>query len=272
MNTYRVFARANVFYDPPRVFLNSIPKAGTHLLNNILDEMPGIQNSGIHIKKYEVNTLSKSPLNNADFEFDNNAFKSIAGRVNDGQFFTAHLPAADALLASLDALDVRSIMLVRHPADIITSEMHYILGLRRHYLHRAFHSEIPNNTARLMTLIQGRVFQNGAIVRPLRDRIEEFLPWVVNPNTFTLRYEDLVGGESGGDDDVRLARVTQLLNYLDRYTSKADVGEVISRSRKRRSFTLRKGKVGDSGASLTSEHWAAFNEQVRDLLPPLGYR
>ena len=33
---YRALARGNVFYPPPRVFANSFPKAGTHLLASLL--------------------------------------------------------------------------------------------------------------------------------------------------------------------------------------------------------------------------------------------
>src|SRR5712691_8337720 len=45
---YRAVARANVFLPGPRVFANSFPKGGTHLLSALLGELPRMMFSGVH--------------------------------------------------------------------------------------------------------------------------------------------------------------------------------------------------------------------------------
>jgi hypothetical protein len=52
--TYRAFARTNVFFPGPRVFANSIPKAGTHLVASLLARLPRMMFSGIHSALGEV--------------------------------------------------------------------------------------------------------------------------------------------------------------------------------------------------------------------------
>ena len=64
LTAYRGYARAQIWRSGPRIFVNSIPKAGTHLLTAELEKFPQLQNSRLHIQAHKVNAATAS----ADFK------------------------------------------------------------------------------------------------------------------------------------------------------------------------------------------------------------
>jgi hypothetical protein len=56
---YRAYARAMVFYSGPRVLAVSVPKAGTHLLSNLLTNFPRLMFSGRHYALRQFRTDSR---------------------------------------------------------------------------------------------------------------------------------------------------------------------------------------------------------------------
>ena len=60
-----------------KIFINSIPKSGTHLITNLLDADKRMLNSGYHLKKYTVNLLSNNEFENLKFKLDKEKFSRI---------------------------------------------------------------------------------------------------------------------------------------------------------------------------------------------------
>ena len=107
---YRAMARANVFLPGPRVFANSFPKGGTHLLSALLGELPRMMFSGVHCAAGDFTAGAQRPEpENLDWE----RLRRTLGRVNRGQFMTAHFPYVDGL--DRDARQAR-VPVASHPA------------------------------------------------------------------------------------------------------------------------------------------------------------
>ena len=74
-----------LFHRESRVFANSLPKSGTHLLNRCLSMLPGMAMAGQHLNvKKNVNTKER-----------------ILKRLGGGSIVTAHLPFSDGEWAKL---------------------------------------------------------------------------------------------------------------------------------------------------------------------------
>jgi len=88
------------------VLSNSLPKAGTHLLEGILEELPGLRNAG---RRTLVEHRELDPR-----------------RMRTGAFYNAHLPWTAARQEQLRASGVIVLFLIRDPRDMAVSRMHYV--------------------------------------------------------------------------------------------------------------------------------------------------
>ena len=121
-----------------KIFVNSIPKAGTHLLTAELAGFPQIGNSWCHIETRRVNRFARDGERLAEVEIDVQRFAREYKNVRKGQFFTGHIPYQDDLIEYLISDHVKSMFILRDPRDLVLSNLYYILGLKRHYLHSFF--------------------------------------------------------------------------------------------------------------------------------------
>ena len=74
-----------------KIFLNSIPKSGTHLLLGILTEIDGFIFSGYHIEIWDLHKSNFKNQSIKNFKFDKNKLKNILGKIKSGQIITGHL-------------------------------------------------------------------------------------------------------------------------------------------------------------------------------------
>jgi len=136
----RVRARAVPAGPPPRVFVTTIPKAGTHLLTALLQALPQMRTAGLHLNPIDFRldreraTPGRYPSGQGT-EFDWKRLRSLLGHVKHGQFATAHWPPHPGLRALLDELGYRSIFLFRDPRDVVVSSMFFVMGRPSHPLH-----------------------------------------------------------------------------------------------------------------------------------------
>jgi sulfotransferase 6B1 len=270
---YRAYARACVFSRLPRVFINSIPKSGTHLLTAALDVTPGIQNSGIHILTWQVNQGARGPGDNESFRFDQSSFSRVLERVNRGQYLSAHLRWEQEILRCLRSLDYRIIFVIRDPRDVVVSELHYIKGLRRHYLHPFLVNAFQSDDERLSALlngVDGRAEWASYRIAAAAERYRRFYGWLVSSSVYALRFEELVGLRGGGAREAQLDTLRSLYQHIGLTINDERVSQVAGRLASKGSFTLRKGVIG--GWRSLSPHWVeSIDGALADVAFEYGY-
>ena len=269
---YRTYARAIIFYPAPRILVNSIPKAGTHLLTNVLQEFPKVMLTGLHIRMSQVHRPIVPRVTEADFQLDPEAFRRRLLSVHSGQVATAHLPWRPEIEPILQEIQIRSIFLIRDPRDIVVSQIYYRLGLRRHRLHHRMKSDFHSDAERLMACITGMPPHKGGDQIPgIGERIAQRMGWTHAPNCHVTRFEDLVGARGGGDPSAQRREIKALAAHFGRPLTDEAVERLIHRLALCKSFTFRRGLIGDWQNHFTEEHNAAFKEHAGRFLIELGY-
>lgn len=257
----------------PRVLVNSVPKAGTHLVTSILDLLPEMRTAGIHLDQVIAGRYGK--INPETAELDWRTVRSMLGRVKPGQYATSHLWSHPTLFSILGELGFRSIFVVRDPRDIVVSDEDYIYRLRRHPQHQRFQVDYPDRDARLRALIDG--FPAGRWGHPqlsLVERLRGYQPWLApREDVFCCRFEDLIGGAGGGSDHTQRARVAAIGNHVERHLDEGELDRICLAAWSSQSPTFRKGAAGDWRTTLVGQTLAHFVEQVdASVMDAYGYQ
>src|SRR3989338_1801773 len=185
------------FYANRQVFVNSIPKSGTHMVFELLKAFGYSEPESYELPRYD--TLLK------------------AGHFYNLQHMTPEYisPPYPMISPFIDHLCSSPIIFIfRDPRDIAVSFAHYFTAQPEyHILHEHFKRLSP--TERITAVISGKypvpVFLNHSYCfqGTIRDLIMRYQNWVNYPlpNFLPIRFEDLVGPEGGGKLDQQLSAI-----------------------------------------------------------------
>ena len=266
---YRAVARSNVFYPGPRVFPNSFPKGGTHLLSSLLGELPRMMFSGVHRAEGDfVEGEARRDGSNLDWA---RLRKALEG-VNKGQYATGHFPYAAGLPELLDELGYRSLLMLRDPRDVVVSAHHYVAKMESHDLHRRFTEAYRTPDERMMATITGfTADEYGRGQESIGARLERYVPWLSTPGVLIVRFEDLIGEAGGGTRAAQERAVADVAAHVGRSLDPAAAAAVARAVWSDKSSTFREGRVGGWREHLTPAHVEAFKEVAGRQLVELGY-
>src|SRR4249919_2460645 len=249
---YRAVARANVFLPGPRVFANSFPKAGTHLLSTLLGELPRMMFSGVHRAEGDyVEGDARRDGANLDWR----RLRRTLERVNKGQYATGHFPYVPGLSELLDDLGYRSLLMIRDPRDVVVSAQHYV----------------PEDERIAATIAGFGADEHGRGQASIGERLERFVPWLTTPGVLVVRFENLIGAAGGGSREAQERTVADVARHAGRALDPARVAAVADRVWSDRSSTFRQGHAGGWRERLTPEHVRLFKEHAGRALIELGY-
>ena len=268
MPVYRTYARAIVFLPGPPILVNSVPKAGTHLLTSLLDRFPRVLFSGEHRSLDQFKPGGRTSSAEADWMQVRRWLRSQ----RKGQYRTAHFPAADPVFTALEEFDFASLFVVRDPRDIVVSYAHYVTGLKRHFLHEHYTRVLRTPEDRLMASIVGVPGSAGIPLLPsIGSVLASFAGWLHHPGTLVLKFEDLVGAAGGGDALSQRRAIDDIARHISRPLNDAQRRRVAAGVHTKDSATLRRGVIGDWKNHFTDEHRAAFAEVAGPQLVEWGY-
>ena len=255
--------------------LNSVPKAGTHLLCRAIELFPGVK-PGIQIRKameVQADSFTAGHPVMVPLGIETNSLvplacaQNVLGQLRRGSHGYGHFHYSDELAGLLSGMGMKTILILRDPRDVTVSHAHHIFRAPRHRLHKHFQS-LPE-AARLMTCIRGCV-ADGHLLRNVDERFRAVLPWLSQPFNYTTFFEKLVGARGGGSQQAQVKELTNLARHLRMACTRRDI-ERIPDELFGNTATFRQGSIGSWRNSFGEEHKRAFKEVAGQLLIDLGY-
>ncbi|MEM1126794.1 MAG: hypothetical protein AAGI71_09100 [Bacteroidota bacterium] len=172
----------------PPVLANSIPRAGTNLLLRALYLHP-------RLHRRLQRTSNNDPLKR---------LTALLQPMQQGQVVAAHLYHEATRAALLNRFGVCHVLMVRHPRDIVVSNLVYLTRKDpRHRLH-AYYNRLQTNAERIQVMLVGipaHELPDGCAALGLDRQLMAVLPWFQDPACLIVRYENLVGPHGGGTAD-----------------------------------------------------------------------
>lgn len=249
-------------FDGPVIFANSVPKSGTNLLTECLSLFPSLRPSFEHVS---MNSNRRSGT--AELE------RKVAS-TKSGQYTSGHAFHTDDNRDILADHDVRSILIVRDPRDVVTSHFHYVTEKNTSHRLTEHYRGLADDEARLMASIRGVDDEHTADGDPLEsigEWMEAFGGWRREPFNVIVRFEDLIGPKGGGDRERQKETVRRIGDHLDVDLDADTVEYVAQNTFSTDSETFRKGLIGDWTNHFTDDHVEAFKAEAGEWLVELGY-
>ena len=264
-----------------KVLVNGVAKSGTHLLRKIV-ALAGYQVhpfclAAIHAnraavlwsaeqepllgKGIEVGVANPTPMHGL-------LLRQLIRSVTPGWVFNGHCGYDPALLDLLKSERVRIINILRDPRDIAVSLARYLTS------HEQPATIGKSEEQLLFEVIDGIDLQNNPLVAPterrdLGETCQAFLPWRDCADTLTVRFEDIIGPEGGGEIEVQLELIRQVLAYIGCEPERAREirGQVFGGTR-----TFDRGQIGSWRAAFSKEHKERSKQVMGQYLVSLGSR
>jgi sulfotransferase 6B1 len=250
------------------VLVNSIPKAGTHLLTAVLRALPRMMFSGVQVTLGEF----LSEVSGGESQgLDRARLGQMLDSVRNGQFVVAHFPAHPEVGPLLNEAGFKSLLIIRDPRDIVVSHAFYVTSQPRHLLHRRYTEQLGTDEERLLASITGLPGNGGPSLEDIGTRLDKFIPWLDDASTHLCRYESLVGPSGGGTASRQKEEIIAIAGHVDRPLSSRAAERVTARAWSRRSATFRRGQIGDWRNHFSEEHRTVFKQIAGGQLIELGY-
>lgn len=242
-------------------FVNSIPKSGTHLLDQIVAALPDRVDYGTFISSMT-----------SSFRFRERSQESTIRQINgilDCELVRGHLFHDDIYAAELHERCL-SYFIYRDPRDVVVSEAWYLTHMNRwHRLHAEFR-KCPSFKDAILLAIRGLDGRPGQKLYPsVNDRFRRYEGWIHDPRSIVVRFEDLVS-------DQRIRMVEKIVDHFVSCSSiEIERSELVTKCMHaispRKSHTMRKGKKGGWLEIFDNEIKDEFKGVASPLLVRLGY-
>jgi len=240
------------------VIANSIPKGGTHVLTRCLSLFPSLSYSFIHYTK-------GAP--------EKKIIEKIVKRTGKGRFFAAHLWWSQECAHILKKNNLKSIVMIRDPRDIIISGVFYILKKKDHPLHDFFQKlpSLDEQIQNYITGVSGSHSKEGIPLYNIRKSFENYLAWDQESFNLLIKFEDLIGPNGGGNLARQLDQVKKISEHLNSDLPESKLNSIAQHTFFSKSVTFRKGTTGEWRKYFTNSHKRHFKDVSSDLLISLGY-
>lgn len=228
------------------LFLISIPKAGTHLLYELVqafgygagislpdNPLPGnwycleYSNSHTSARDFFIDGVRRAPFGNRHHPF-------------------AHTP---------------TLFIYRNPLDIVVSEANYY-HRDGNTIFQGYFTGLSFEE-RLLRLIE-----DPWLMGSIRDRVGAFIPWLAFPNVVPLSFEELIGPNGGGDIEIQTRLIWSLQLKLHVDGNARDFGDLVFN---KNSATFHAGQIGAHQTLLTQRSRVKLDTLPKDYLEIYGY-
>ena len=245
----RIYGRFN----GPKVFVNSIPKSGTNVVDNLFSNIPNLRFNN-------KRTIRKLPHNT------NSVFTEVR-KIKHGQYALAHLEYDLELSRYIEENNFKMILVVRDPRQVLVSHYKYVTEIDTNHITYKYFNSLLNDAERISAIINGV----DGVVEPLSQVFKKYSLWKNNSNCLIVRFEDIIGSKGGGEDSSQHKTITSILNHLDIKVSYIEFEYICDNIYNSNSPTFRKGKLDGWKNELSTDHLKSIKNDLGDWLIEFGY-
>ncbi|NQS91048.1 MAG: sulfotransferase domain-containing protein [Chloroflexi bacterium] len=246
----------------PMIFGNAIPKAGSHLLIQVLLGLteigPFVDPGFPPINRFEGNTRLELPERIEELK-----------HMRPGDIRYGYAGCKEPLLSVITEPSRASVFIYRDPRDQLVSHVFYAKDIHTgHGMHDYYNNVLTTMEERLNVAIEGCELP-GLGLPTIWKRYEEHFGWFERDDVYCVKFEDFILNKE--------LAIGGLLDYIEGFgvefnVSRSEAIEVLSQSIKpNKSGTFRKGQPGNWKNNFTEDNKRRFKAVAGDLLTRLGY-
>lgn len=270
---------------PPRIIINSLPKSGTNLVSKLLD-LAGMKWNRVCFDSRLVfrakpwtrlwRTLRQIDGDEvmvgigAPVSVPKRLIEKSFERLPPNRYIKAHVGYTTAIVRMAEKHGIVPIVVIRDPRDVIVSQVHYVLSMDRHILHRAF-TALGNRESCFEAAIHGGNF-GGYFLEDIRTRCLSLDVWLQSPRSIVVRFEDLVGTRGGSSDEVQLETVTRLFKSAGLAKTEEEISSIAVQLHGPGKRTFRKGTIGEAWKEMTAAQLSRLDEMLSDVYARWDYK
>jgi hypothetical protein len=238
-----------------RVFVTTIPKAGTYMMTKILPRL-GVADCGVHVLRHNVVDNRFAP------ERLQRHHPSALGRaiavcdavrlIAPGQFAYGHIGLLDEQIRSAFA-ELKVVLMYRNLRDTYVSLVRFFHEIRHDVARMQRAALLLEDVAALLAWDMDHEGPYRLI------GFKEICRWRHEPNVLSLRYEDVVG-DHGRERQMEVMR--ELRSFLGSHVPDADLADTLDTAIGQPTLTRTNRRT------VASEHWT---EQVERMYRRIGF-
>jgi len=259
--TVRRWGREALEQAPP-VFGNAIPKAGSHLLIQVLLGLteigPFVDPGFPPVNRFEGNTRLELP----------ERIKEI-NSMRSGEIRYGYAACREPLVSAITAPGRASIFIYRDPRDQLVSHVFYAKDIHTgHGMHDYYNNVLTTMEERLNVAIEGCDLP-GLGLPSVWETYAEHFGWFDMDRVLCLKFEDIILNQE--------QTLGRLLDYIESFgvsfsVPRPEAIKILSQAIKpKKSGTFRKGQPGNWKEYFTEENKRRFKAVAGDLLTRFGY-
>jgi hypothetical protein len=252
-----------------KVLFISIPKCGTHVGLKLLDA------AGFGFIGYPGALQPSDDL------------VSYLYALRPGTYNAWHFFWTEELSNIIQSHEIKIVFLYRDPRAQLTSNMHFIKKTSQHPLHDYFTKFLKSDEERIIALLIGFTEYLGPLKKSLVDAgigpysklpgglnnlYRVFSRWLTEPNTITVRFEDIIGSRGGGSDHAQCKTIHEILSFIGVSSSDSMVETLCSTLYDRNSITFNKGRIDSWKEDFTPRIEELFRRECSELMALWGYK
>jgi hypothetical protein len=282
-----------------RIFINSLPKSGTHLLAKTVELLGYREHFGgdaniddparvtpLFINYREVKDAlareQKQPALSPDgavavgtltpIYVAPETFGAWLAALAPGCYLLGHVMYSPALRPLLADLGYRHLFILRDPRAVIVSLLDFILDARGmprpHFLQSDF--QTMSTRARLEFILNGGAAPRaGVTTQGVAAVYLALLEWASDPDCLMVRFEDLVGPRGGGSAERQRTAIERIITHLGHDVNQA--ADLMTAVFDPDSRTFRAGQIDGWKSELDAANLAQLNAYCAPLCQAAGY-
>ncbi|MFZ6848625.1 sulfotransferase domain-containing protein [Undibacterium sp. RuRC25W] len=232
----------------PKVLVNSVPKAGTNLLQELVTLLP--------LMRGKI-TRTLSLTNGVD------QLLSKLETIKKGECAPGHIFFDPSVEETIKENGIRHILIVRDFRDVVYSNIKYLDSIHTDHPHNKYFSTLATMDEKIEACLSGNVDIN---MRPLPDLIRHYRPWMDSKEILIIRYENLVSKHV----QIAETEIQKIVSFLG-ITSSVCLADVRTKMFNVKGLTFNAPGVEKWRTNFNKEQIEKLNRVLGDELEYFGY-